>query len=107
MVDHQALQVQNASDSQASVVPTMLDEKQLNLVPQFHFFLIRFDGLPMPVKARPANIRQPAESLDIPFALQLHHFHDLVVDAGATTADLDCRRTSIFCKAPLKKSRSK
>jgi hypothetical protein len=40
-------------------------------------------------------------------ALQRHHFPDLVVDAFAPESPLCCRRASIFCKAPLKKSSSR
>lgn len=45
MVDEQAPQMKHASDSQAPVVPAMLDEDNLNLVSQLHFFLIRLDFL--------------------------------------------------------------
>src|SRR5204862_4574521 len=79
---------------------------RLNRRPYFHFLFHRHLLLQRPIEARPADLRQPARSLDTQAALHGHQLPDSVVDAFSPEPLLLRRRASTFCKAPLKKSTS-
>src|ERR1700676_3052543 len=84
----------------------MFQRDGVNRRPHFHVFFHRHLLLQGPVEARPADVRQPAHSLDTQAALHRHQLPDSVVDAFAPELLLLRRRASIFCKASLKKSTS-
>lgn len=66
-----------------------------------------FDSfLQRPVETSMADPRQLTHPLDTQAALHRHHFSDLVIDAVSPALLLFWRRSSTFCKAPLKKSAS-
>jgi hypothetical protein len=73
----------------------------------FHLFFHWQTFLQRAIEASATDLGQLTHPFNTQAALQRHHFPDLVVDAFAPEPPLCCRRASIFCKAPLKKSSSR
>src|SRR5678815_5252931 len=107
MINQQAAPPQLCGYASIPITTSMFQYDLLNGGPHLHLFFDRYTLLQRAIEADATYLGQLTHPFNTQAALQRHHFPDLVVDAFAPEPSLCCRRASIFCKAPLKKSSSR